>query len=571
MNFWVCIIFSTILLIATVAVFAMRIFFPYHRIVALIIYGIGWIPFLYSISLRKKWILSYSGTVSNYLSAFWIHILFGLLMILSLYIFLVLFPPVKSPFFGMSDESIDKQIEQDSLVLLYLDERLSSEFERIESKGIFSSDFETLSKEQKEEIRGFWFSFVELILELDIVKNKYKTFYQLNTVTKKDLHKKAFVNGYAALLSQHYHTMLLAEAVQDTNLMTFLNDKYPEQGLSGGTFDMLKNKVVDSDEILKLNTGRVYYLSLGSNESEMDQLIKERIKKLDAYFSSYSELIAKKPLNFLEKRSFKFWFPIQKEVAKQLSHINTSTRDYHINLDQIHEYKDRFLPGDILLERREWHATNVGIPGFWTHAALYISSLEEMNAYFKDLPELNGKSFGEYIKEIYPEIFNKIQEKDDGGYDMAIIESKRPGVIFMSLEESAKTDSLTVLRVKNLSTADRLKVVLQAMSHFGKSYDYDFDFSTDSSLVCSELVYKSFSGIDKLNLPLSKLNGRLMLSPNEIAQKFSNEFQSEDSEMELVLFLDGNEKKKIAVEKNENDFATSWERPKWYIVTDYTN
>lgn len=323
---------------------------------------------------------------------------------------------------------------------------------------------------------------------------------------------------------------------------------------------LLKGKLTDVREITRLNAGRAYY-SLLENGEEMNALTTKYLKTIDESLAAYSHLVVSKPLNFLENNSFKLWFPIQKAAAIDLSYIKTTTRECHITADLINEYREKLMPGDIFLERREWHATNVGIPGYWTHNALYLGTLQEMEAYFENIPELAGKKFSEFVQENYKAVYEELQRADDKGYKYAVIESKRPGVILMSLEESAGADSLAVLRVKGVSPSDQFRIVTQALSHYGKPYDFDFNFITDNALVCSELVYKAYLDINKLHIELEELNGRLMLSPNKFAKKFAQEYGTDKAELELVLFLDGNEKTGKAIQKGVGEFKESWKRP----------
>ena len=571
MNFWVGILIATIFLIATIVVFATKFLFPYHRIVALIIYAIGWIPFLYSISLKKKWLLQHQDLATSFFSAFWVHIVFGVIMLLILYAFLVLFPVAKSPFLKLGDEEISQRLKEDQTLILYLNDRIAGNLSLARNQNIFDVDFKNISGEDKKRLEDFWISYVEVLLEFDLLKERYKTFYQLNAITKNELHKQAFINGYFSFLAQHYYALQLSKAITDANVITFLNESFPSFGIDEGTYDLLQSKLTATDELLRLNTGRAYYTLLKNENLATKSLMDKYLKEIDASIASYTHLIANKPLNFLEKNSFRLWFPIQKQSAIQISYVRTASRDYHINANQINKFKDKFIPGDILLERREWHATNVGIPGFWTHSALFIGTLEEMNGYFKDLAELKGKSFEAFLKENYPSAYDTFKSVDEGGYKYAVIESKRPGVILMSLEASTNADSLAVLRVKDIDRSDQFKIVIQALSHLGKPYDFDFDFVTDNALVCSELVYKAYQDISQFSIVPQEFNGRPIVSPNQFAEKFTQDLEKGISELELVLFLDGNEKTGTAIEKGVDVFKNTWGRPKWHIAKDFVN
>ncbi|MDH5597354.1 MAG: hypothetical protein OEY44_04560, partial [Candidatus Peregrinibacteria bacterium] len=421
MNFSIGIFLATLFLIATIAIFATKAFFPYHRVVALSVYAVGWIPFLYSISLRKQWILKHQESVTTFFQAYWLHLGLAVIMLGTIYVLLTLFPPVKSPFLDLSNQEIGQRLEEDESIILFLNGQLASNFSEAREQSIFTADFNDISSDQKEALKSFWLSYIESMLQLDVLKERYKSFYQLNAITKKELHRQAFENGYAAFLSQHYYGLELAKIVKDENQRTFFNQSFPAYGIEQGMFDLIRERLTDNADLLRLNTGRAYHSLIKEGGSELDTLISSHLEGVDESLQDYAHLLAKKPLNFLERNAFKLWFPIQKEAAVQISFVRTATRDYLIGAEQINAYRSKLLPGDILLERREWHATNVGIPGFWTHAALYIGSLEEMNDYFKDLPELKGATFKEYLGENYPDALRQLLEKDEKGYSYAVV------------------------------------------------------------------------------------------------------------------------------------------------------
>jgi len=107
---------------------------------------------------------------------------------------------------------------------------------------------------------------------------------------------------------------------------------------------------------------------------------------------------------------------------------------------------------------------------------------------------------------------------------------------------------------------------MKSYSHRGKPYDYNFDFATDSELVCSELVYKAYARADGLDLQTVVINGRSLLPPNHFVIKFDREFDSAKPQLELVVFLDGRESEGRAVESDATELRQSWNRPKWYIL-----
>ena len=127
--------------------------------------------------------------------------------------------------------------------------------------------------------------------------------------------------------------------------------------------------------------------------------------------------------------------------------------------------------------------------------------------------------------------------------------------------------TIVVLR-PNLSQKAVAGAILNAFHYRGRPYDFNFDFRTDSELVCSELIFKAYqtSGdAEGLSLPLSDILGRPIISPNEIAELSYKEYGLEEQQFVFVAFLDGNEKELRAIESNVEQFRQSWKRPKWSV------
>ena len=553
---------ATLCAVGAFLILVLRLGHPHHRQLALVIYGIGWLPFV--LSIRKLW--RTVGGQTRQVLRWKTHILVGVGLLLFGWAFKVLIPVEKSPLLEVDLKRLPAILAADQQQLAFIDSKIQAALTELLESPLVEAD--QLSTDKSLELGAAWARFVESSFELDLLKVRYRAFYQVNGFTHPKLHAEAFLIAFGAHVSQYRAAALATARIgRYETAKRILNDAHPEAGLQADSFARVQLMVSHPDEILRLNAGRAYLLLMKrrlENGHSVVARTESQISDLNQLVLTDLGVFVNNPLDVLEQKASVAWFPVQRGVALGMASVRTVSRDYFISPADLEAEAADLLPGDIMLTRREWHLTNLGIPGYWTHAALHIGPVEQMDHYFADLPELAGRTASSVIQERFPEVYLELVQKDPAGNTPAVIEALRPGVIVQSLQSSAGADSLAVLRPQ-VTRTERWQAVMAALPHYGKPYNYQFDFRTETALVCSQLVHKAYEMVDGLVLEPRMSGGRLLLSPNEIAIKYDREMGQPDAELELVLFLDGTAVGQV-VKRNGQAFRSSWARPKWHIV-----
>lgn len=149
--------------------------------------------------------------------------------------------------------------------------------------------------------------------------------------------------------------------------------------------------------------------------------------------------------------------------------------------------------GDILVTRHDDAMSNLFLPGFWPHAALYIGSAEQR----KEL------GLGCDVKQGCCE---------EG---VCFIEAKKDGVLFRPMEDTMQVDAFMVLRPE-LESSQVAEALARAMSHEGKLYDFSFDFCMAERLACTELIYRGYHGVGSVSFELHRHSGRSCISAEDL-------------------------------------------------------
>lgn len=228
-------------------------------------------------------------------------------------------------------------------------------------------------------------------------------------------------------------------------------------------------------------------------------------------------------------------------------------------------------PGDVMLSRKNWYLSNVGLPGFWPHAILYLGDPQKMITYFDDpavqhyvkIQTGEDLTFDAYMAKLYPQKW-LCYKAGTGSFPYQTMEAIKYGVVLHPLTEACG-DYMAAIRPR-LDKVAKAQAIIEAFRHLDKPYDFDFDFSTDHALVCTELVWRSYRpDINKRGLKLEpiELAGRKTLPANKIAALYVREHENHDRQFDFVFFVDALEAEERAFLADENTFLESVSRPKW--------
>ncbi len=172
-------------------------------------------------------------------------------------------------------------------------------------------------------------------------------------------------------------------------------------------------------------------------------------------------------------------------------------------------------PGDVFVTRHDDAMSNLFLPGFWPHAALYIGSDEERANMGADASKPEYQSM-------------------DG--EVVFLESKKDGVLFRPAQDTLQVDACVILRPK-IAEKNMSAALNRALSHGGKLYDFAFKFESADRLACTELIYRTYHGFDGIDFKLTERAGRQCLS----AEDMLNQILSHDWFEVIALFGVGND------------------------------
>lgn len=212
-------------------------------------------------------------------------------------------------------------------------------------------------------------------------------------------------------------------------------------------------------------------------------------------------------------------YALQEALGRGLAHL--STHPHHVpSLPRAvrSEIVSLLRPGDVLVVRKEFAATNYFLPGYWPHVALYLGTADDLTSLglaadehvARRLTTLNSAT--PFTAVLHPHEENLWTGAVP---HPCVIEAQKDGVRIRSVNSPFDSDSIVVLRPL-LCPASIAQALAHAVIHEGKPYDFDFDFCQSQRLVCTEVVYRAFEGIEGVQFNLQRHAGRFALAACEL-------------------------------------------------------
>jgi hypothetical protein len=425
--------------------------------------------------------------------------------------------------------------------------------------------------------RGAWKSMLEFTLALESLETYHADFHQLGDAKAK---ARSFHIAHVAFLAVYRFALEFIDlAESDPKLAVILNDPVEDLGLPAGAYDQYKFRFLNVVAATRFTAYALAGQALGTPEdASLAKATREDAASILAAGRGRGEVLtAANSLNVLRQLGARAFLPVQTAVSEWMGDTKVLRLEHSLIAPaQIETLRTRMIPGDIMLQRREWYLSNVGLPGFWSHAALYVGTPEERRIFFggeevRRWVVFRGEPSGELerlLERACPAARAATLLSPEQGHAQRVLEAISEGVVFTTLEHSAAADSVVVLRPR-LDRVAIASALERGWGYVGRPYDFDFDFQTDSALVCTELIYKAFEPSREspgLRLALEEILGRTAIPANAIARQFDTEFGTPAVQFDLVAFLDGQEKTGVAVEASLEEFRKSWRRPKWHVL-----
>lgn len=389
--------------------------------------------------------------------------------------------------------SVPIDLEQNATTVADLADHMDQLRERTVSlyHGLKTGERGYFTPSEEELVQGLWISYFKsrsALLELiDSIRA---------TVGSPSRHALSeFTIAFAAALVLVDAARFLRDKFgKDEIVRRKLNEANLHYGIAKGSFDQIQMSLTDPLNAVKIREATNFYdqyhericegVRAKAGLERLVGVIETRIESVRVGTSRFVKV------RFDERRYqlneavmhggiMKAMYAFQQWGSRAVSSVTTMPGHVPQLPQEVADwFRNTIQPGDVFVTRKEGALTNYFLPGFWPHAALYVG-------------------------------------------DDHVIESLKDGVRKRGLDSPFGNDAVTLIRPQ-LEQPLISKGLHRAHSHVGKPYDFDFDFTRSDRLVCTEVVYRSFSGIGGIEMQLTRRAGRETLSAEDLLRMAVN-------------------------------------------------
>lgn len=330
--------------------------------------------------------------------------------------------------------------------------------------------------------------------------------HDLCQIQTRDEWRQAVLGFTAAALLVRMDKLLIEQIASHTLTQRKLNEACPVYRIPRKQYTHIFESLTNPDNALlllqALNFSRANRKKLA--ELSEDEVVGEFVRALPQLEQSIDPGI----MRYLLRRLHYRWHALRRRgasarqksafrlleaggrIVAEISGSRSPGRVVSV-LDQI---EGIILPGDVFITRHDFAASNLFLPGYWPHAALYIGTEDDRARMGIEISKSRCKRW-------------------QGA--KCVLEANKEGVLFRTLRETLGVDSVVILRPQ-CTDYQLAKAISRACTHEGKDYNFDFDFFRSDRLVCTEVIYRAFDGIGNMQFKLIEHADRHALSAEEI-------------------------------------------------------
>jgi len=361
----------------------------------------------------------------------------------------------------------------------------------------------------EDEAIGFWFARFLTVREnlWNVINDVRDVLYKsTDPITEHD-ELRYFLIGYAAVcVLLRIDRVMLFEVGGHATVQRKLNEAFPEFRIPRKQYTTIFSGFVDQSNVLAIRDANQFarknrrkLLKL-SGDADVG-FIAQQLRELEASLNPSKLSHMKRAWSYISHK----WrrrgvVSVERLFAGVLEGFGRAASEFcdkenkQVKSETVRSISRVLQPGDVIVTRHAKALTNLFFPGFWPHAALYVGTPEQRQSANIDV--------GKEKERLWVD-------------DICVLEAQKDGVLLRPLQETLTVDTFVVLRPQ-LKPESISRAIERALPHEGKNYNFDFNFFNSDRIVCTEVIYRAYDGLEGLEFPLRERAGRKTLSAEDL-------------------------------------------------------